>query len=92
MKTVLLFFLFSIAACAGIPSSPLPALENRKLLISKEVPGLYYQWEECTKKGIFGACREKHLITEQYDLRDAETVKKLRDMGFSATSERKIKP
>ena len=92
MKPLLAFTVLSLNACASLPAANLPALENRTLLISQTVPGFYYQWKECAKKGLFGACREEHMVTEQYDLRDPETVKKLRDMGFRATSERRIKP
>lgn len=84
--------LFSVSACAALPKAQVPELQNRRLRISKEVPGFYYQWKECTKKGLFGGCKEQKIVVEYFDLREPEVRNKLRDMGFTATSERKIKP
>lgn len=89
---VVIMLLVSVTACASKPKKVIPELENRTLLISPDGPGLYYQWKECVKPGIFGGCREEKMTTEFYDLRDEVTRKKLRDFGFEAYSERRLQP
>jgi len=91
MKILFAALLFSLSACAS-EAVKVPALENRTLFIAKDQPGFYYQWRECSKKGLFGNCREEKMVIEYYDLRDEKVRSQLRDMGFKATSERKLKP
>lgn len=92
MRALLFIATLSITACAST-ARPIPSLENRTLYVSKgEIPGLYYQWRECTKRGLFGGCKEEKIVNEYYDFRDPAVRKQLNDMGFRAQSERRIKP
>lgn len=91
MRIFLFIALVSLNACASA-AKPVPSLENRTLYVSKTEPGLYYQWRECTKTGLFGACKEEKIVNEYYDFRDPAVRKQLSDMGFKAQSERRIKP
>jgi hypothetical protein len=71
------------SSCASLgPPSP-PALENRTLRLSLEVPGFEYQFEECVKK-VVGICVKKQMKKETFDLRDPLVRQRLIDMGFVA--------
>lgn len=76
--------LLLLASCASLDAEvdTLPALENRTLRISTEVPGFEYTWRECTRRGAFGRCTRVELRKETYDLRDNTTRDKLINMGF----------
>jgi len=44
-----------------------------------------YQWFECTKKALFGGCREEKKHIELYDFRDDAVREKLINMNFVGT-------
>jgi hypothetical protein len=69
-----------------------PRLEFRTLRISSKVPGFEYQWFECTKKGLFGNCREETVRVEYYDLRDETVREQLKNMGFVGKVREKVLP
>lgn len=76
----ILFFILS--ACASVDKPKPPALELRTLDLCLDVAGFCYQYEECTKKGLLGKCREWSIVKEVFDLNDPETRKKLYYMNF----------
>lgn len=80
-----------IAGCSSI-ATDVPALENRTLRISASVAGFEYQWRECVRPGLFGACRRWETRVEHYDLNDAVIRNKLSDMGFVARVREKVIP
>lgn len=88
------FVFFLITACAAVEKKPLPpALDLRTLDLCLNEPGFCYQWEVCTKKGLFGKCREWSITKEVYDLNDPETRKKLYYMNFvGKVREKPIQP
>lgn len=85
---------FLITACSAVERKPEPpALDLRELDLSLDEPGFVYQWEVCTKKGLFGKCREWSITKEVYDLNDPEVRKKLYYMNFVGTvREKPIQP
>lgn len=68
-------------SCASSPLHSPPALENRTLRLSPEIPGFEYQYEVCASR-FLGTCTKKKMVKETYDLRDPEVRKHLIAMGF----------
>jgi len=82
MKTRIFLLLLApmFVACSSMREVP-PALDQRTLRISPSIPGLEYQWFECTKK-FLGICTKTEVKLEQYDLNNVETRMMLLNMGF----------
>jgi hypothetical protein len=68
-------------SCASSPVDSVPALENRTLRISSEIPGFEYQYNVCVKQVLF-ICTQTQMKKETYDLRDEVVRRHLIDMGF----------
>jgi hypothetical protein len=94
-NAIVFALLFLLAACASLAGSDYekpPALENRTLRISGGIAGFEYQWKECVKHGLFGACRQWEMKTELYDLGDVKVREKLINMNFVAKVKEKVLP
>lgn len=78
-----LFWISSSLSCASLLQASLPALENRTLRLSADIPGFEYQYEICAKR-FLGICTKHQMTKETYDLTDPEIRKKLINMGFIA--------
>lgn len=87
---VFLAILLTLPACAGMPVDP-PTLANRSLRISKDVPGLEYQYEVCVKKILF-ICTRREWVKDRYDLTDVNMRQQLIDMGFVVKVRDKLVP
>jgi hypothetical protein len=74
------------SSCSAAPL--LPKLEDRRLRISPDRPGLFYQYEECVRRFI-GICTKTEWKEEFYDLNDPEMRARLINMGFTAVSDRR---
>ena len=77
---LLVLFIPALVGCTSMRQLP-PALDQRTLRISAAIPGLEYQWFECTKK-FLGICTRTEAKIEQYDLTNVETRMMLLNMGF----------
>jgi len=58
-------------------------------MISSDIAGFYYDYEVCDKK-VLGVCVRKKLVRDNYDLNDPVVRKQLKDMGFIATTSKKM--
>lgn len=83
MSVTTLFLIFFGISCSSLALSSPPALPNRTLRISPDLPGFEYQYRVCAKK-ILGVCVKHKMKKEIYDLRDEAVRKQLIDMGFVA--------
>jgi hypothetical protein len=68
-------------SCASSPVDSVPALENRTLRISRDLPGFEYQYTICVKQVLF-ICTQTQMKKETYDLRDEVVRLQLINMGF----------
>lgn len=68
----------------------IPKLQDRRLRICPNEPGLCYDYEVCVKK-ILGFCTKKEWKHDFFDLNDKEVRSTLIDNGFTATSDRRWK-
>jgi len=92
MKTNLLIaaLLPFVFACSSMRNMP-PALDQRTLRISASIPGLEYQWFECTRR-FLGACTKTEPKVELYDLTNVETRMQLLNMGFVGRVRERLLP
>jgi hypothetical protein len=84
--SLLLIVLSASLSCSTV--AYLPSIEDRKLRFHPDQPALFYQWKECVKK-VLGICTKKEMKREFYDLTDPAVRRRIIDMGFTATSERR---
>lgn len=92
LSSILIIALLPACASLAEVSEAPPDLSRRTLRISAGLAGFEYQWRECVKKGLFGACREWAMRKEFYDLTDPLTRQKLILMGFVARVPEKVLP
>lgn len=81
---VFVLTLFSItlnSSCATSQRDLPPALENRTLRLSPDVPGFEYDYEVCTKK-FLGICTKREMKRERYDITNIAIRQQLIDKGF----------
>lgn len=69
------------SSCASFALPSVPALEQRTLLVSKDSPSLYFQYDICVKK-FLGICTKSEPTRDLYDLTNKEVRAMLRDKGF----------
>lgn len=80
---LMLFLITLSSSCASSRADSPPALENRTLRLSAEIPGFEYQYRVCVEKFLW-FCTEKKMVKETFDLRNVEVRRKLIAMGFVA--------
>ena len=78
IKTIA-FLTILCSGCSSLGEDSVPPLGRRSLTVSKDKPGVYYQY--CLKKKFLSKeCKEQQV--DFYDFNDPKTRERLRDMGY----------
>jgi hypothetical protein len=68
-------------SCASLPTVSPPPLDKQILEISKDRPGVHFQYRECTEKFLLW-CTKEELRRVEFDFNDPKVREKLIDVGF----------
>jgi hypothetical protein len=90
LSSLMLFLIISNSSCASSQIQLPPKLESRTLKVSSQPGCVEYQWQECTKKGLFGNCKTWEVKQEIYDLNDDNVRAMLRHLGFVMVVEKPL--